>query len=308
MTALSGSIQFYGKTAAQWASDNTVLLVNQPGKESDTGQLKIGDGVTAWNSLPYVGSNTSTSSRIISGGVITVGTYDGTGTNNDIRVTASTFYISGNGSYSAAQTDFLNISLSSAGTQRYIGLYGTTSNTISKVEGSEAALATLPSTPANTVLIGYVLVSDAAVTTTPDLSGYLLVANKATKAEAQAATNDTKYLTPLASVGVRLPRTGSVASSATPSIDITLYDCYNVTALATSVTAVTITGTPVDFQPLIIDVVDNGVTRSVTLGSQFYDQGGGVTFSTTASKHTKVAALYSSSKGKWGVVRIITEV
>lgn len=171
MTALSGSIQLFGKTAALWASDNTVLLANQPGKETDTGQLKIGDGVTAWNSLPYVGNFNS---ALLTGGVITVGTYSGTGTNNDIRVTASTFFIRGSGSYSAIQTDFADIALSSAGTQRYIGLYGTTSNTISKVEGSEAALAAYPATPANTVLIGYVLVSDAAISSTVDLSGYVL--------------------------------------------------------------------------------------------------------------------------------------
>lgn len=42
------------KTAAQWVSDNTVLASGQWGKESDSGKMKSGDGVTAWNSLVYI--------------------------------------------------------------------------------------------------------------------------------------------------------------------------------------------------------------------------------------------------------------
>lgn len=40
-------------TAAQWTSQNPVLLDGQPGWERDTGRMKVGDGVTAWNSLGY---------------------------------------------------------------------------------------------------------------------------------------------------------------------------------------------------------------------------------------------------------------
>lgn len=40
-------------TAAAWTTENGVLYVGEWGYESDTGKLKIGDGVTAWNTLPY---------------------------------------------------------------------------------------------------------------------------------------------------------------------------------------------------------------------------------------------------------------
>jgi hypothetical protein len=40
-------------TAAAWASANPVLSAGEPGFESDTKKLKLGDGSTAWNSLPY---------------------------------------------------------------------------------------------------------------------------------------------------------------------------------------------------------------------------------------------------------------
>lgn len=44
-------------TAAQWSAANPVLLKGEPGAEWDTFKLKIGDGVTAWNSLAYVGGS-----------------------------------------------------------------------------------------------------------------------------------------------------------------------------------------------------------------------------------------------------------
>jgi len=40
-------------TAANWTAENPTLLAGEIGIESDTGKIKIGDGVTAWNSLSY---------------------------------------------------------------------------------------------------------------------------------------------------------------------------------------------------------------------------------------------------------------
>lgn len=40
-------------TAAAWASANPVLSAGEPGFETDTKKLKLGNGSTAWNSLPY---------------------------------------------------------------------------------------------------------------------------------------------------------------------------------------------------------------------------------------------------------------
>lgn len=39
--------------ALQWVAINPVLLDGELGYEKDTGRMKIGDGVRAWNSLPY---------------------------------------------------------------------------------------------------------------------------------------------------------------------------------------------------------------------------------------------------------------
>lgn len=139
-------------------------------------------------------------SQLNSGGTITIGTFGGSGTNNDIRVSASNWFIQSTGlNYSTStNTDFLDIPPSAIGEQRFIGLYGTTSNTIIKVEGNEDILATYPIQPANTALIGYVLITDAGASTTPDLSGYLLKSSKATQSTNLTGTNDTTYVTPLA--------------------------------------------------------------------------------------------------------------
>jgi hypothetical protein len=47
-----------GGTAAEWTAANPVLLEREPGIETDTGAIKIGNGVADWRSLPYSGRNT----------------------------------------------------------------------------------------------------------------------------------------------------------------------------------------------------------------------------------------------------------
>ena len=47
------NIQLRHDTAANWTSANPVLMIGEAGLEIDTTKIKMGDGVTAWNSLPY---------------------------------------------------------------------------------------------------------------------------------------------------------------------------------------------------------------------------------------------------------------
>ena len=47
------TIRIRRDTAANWTAANPVLSSGQPGFETNTGLIKIGDGVTAWNSLAY---------------------------------------------------------------------------------------------------------------------------------------------------------------------------------------------------------------------------------------------------------------
>lgn len=103
---------------------------------------------------------------------VSVGEFGG-GNGRDIQVVATTYFIKDSGNFSAALEKFENIALSAGGTSRYIGTYGTTDNTVIKLEGAAGAVAVPPATPENTVLIGdYVLVGDASITVIPSRSGY----------------------------------------------------------------------------------------------------------------------------------------
>lgn len=46
-------IQLRRGTASEWATENPVLALGEPGIETDTGKQKFGDGVTPWNGRPY---------------------------------------------------------------------------------------------------------------------------------------------------------------------------------------------------------------------------------------------------------------
>jgi len=51
---MAAIIQARRGTAAQWIAANPILADGEFGHEKDTLKLKIGDGVTAWNSLDYL--------------------------------------------------------------------------------------------------------------------------------------------------------------------------------------------------------------------------------------------------------------
>lgn len=50
-----GVFQLRGDTAANWTSANPVLANKEMALETDTNKYKIGNGITAWNSLAYGG-------------------------------------------------------------------------------------------------------------------------------------------------------------------------------------------------------------------------------------------------------------
>lgn len=53
-TVVNTTFKLKRGTAARWAEVNPVLAQGEPGFVYDMNKLKIGDGVTAWNDLPYI--------------------------------------------------------------------------------------------------------------------------------------------------------------------------------------------------------------------------------------------------------------
>lgn len=96
----------------------------------------------------------------------------------------------------------------------------------------------------------------------------------------------------------------SIASSATPTINTDNYDAVTITALATAITSMTtnLSGTPTDFQTLVIRIKDDGTGRSITWGSSFASRGATLPTTTVANKLLTVGFIYNAATSVWGCV------
>jgi Major tropism determinant N-terminal domain len=97
MSGTAGAtIRLRRDTAAAWAAANPVLALAEPGLETDTNLIKYGNGVTAWNSLPYASGTfdpEAISSNLIP---ISNGVYDIGSANlrfRDLYLTGNSLYI-----------------------------------------------------------------------------------------------------------------------------------------------------------------------------------------------------------------------
>lgn len=53
-TVINTTFKLKRGTAARWAELNPILAQGEPGFVYDSNKLKIGDGITHWNDLPYI--------------------------------------------------------------------------------------------------------------------------------------------------------------------------------------------------------------------------------------------------------------
>lgn len=97
-------------------------------------------------------------------------------------------------------------------------------------------------------------------------------------------------------------RTSTTTSSATPlsALSSDNFDKVKVTALATAITSMNwASGTPVDGDVLVFDILDNGSARAITWGSQYEDGLVAKPSTTTAGKHLVVVYSYQGADSKW---------
>jgi hypothetical protein len=134
--------------------------------------------------------------------------------------------------------------------------------------------------------------------------------SKATGAELDTGTDDAKFATAKALADSKyktvVPRVSTEASSATPTINTDNVDAHSITALATAITSMTtnLSGTPTNFQKLIIRIKDNGTARTITWGASFEAKGVELPTTTTISKVLTVGFIYDTVTSKFGCVAV----
>ena len=102
---------------------------------------------------------------VVSGCVISIGTYGGTGTDNDIRVTAGSWFISPTVYSKGSNTEMYDIELCSAGKLRYIDIVGKNDNTIVILDDTTESEIPVHNAVniATEVLLGWVLIGDDVI-------------------------------------------------------------------------------------------------------------------------------------------------
>lgn len=105
------------------------------------------------------------------------------------------------------------------------------------------------------------------------------------------------------------PRVTSITSSATPTINTDNCDAVTITALATAITSMTsgLSGTPVNFQKLIIRIKDDGTARAITWGASFASRGVTLPTTTVISKVLTVGLIYNTVASTWDCVAVAQE-
>lgn len=229
MSIVNGSLQNARATTAAIAASSAVPLDGQIVYNSQTGQYKIGDGVTTLSALTYYGGS---SALTINTTTITSGTNT-------------------------------RILYNNAGV---VGEYLVTGT------GTTAVLSTSPDFTTSATIGGVAI---------PTISSTNTFTNKRITA-----------------------RVTTITSNATPTINTDNCDAVTITALATAITSFTtnLTGTPNNFDKLIIRIKDDGTARAITWGTGFEAKGVALPTTTVISKVLSVGFIYDTVTSKWGCV------
>ena len=103
-----------------------------------------------------------------------------------------------------------------------------------------------------------------------------------------------------------LKRTGTVASSGTPTINTDDVDFYSITALAVPITSFTtnLSGTPTENQTLWIAITDDGTPRALAWGASFEASTTSLPTTTVTSTRLDVGFVWNSVTSKWRCVAV----
>jgi hypothetical protein len=104
-------------------------------------------------------------------------------------------------------------------------------------------------------------------------------------------------------------RVSTEVSSATPTINTDLVDAHSITELAVAITSMTqnLSGSPVNFQKLIIRFLDNNTNRAISWGASFTSMGVTLPTTTAADKLLTVGLIYNTVTSDWECVASVEE-
>lgn|SRR3990167_124054 len=106
------------------------------------------------------------------------------------------------------------------------------------------------------------------------------------------------------------PASSQETSSATPSINVDNVDLHRVTALAVNITSMTtnLSGTPRHGQKLVVEILDNGTSRTIAWGASFRSTlSATLPTATTISKLLRTGNMYDSADSIWECVGVTIE-
>lgn len=105
------------------------------------------------------------------------------------------------------------------------------------------------------------------------------------------------------------PRTTSITSSATPTVNTDTTDFVTITALATAITSMSssLSGTPANGDKLYYRIKDDGTGRAITWGASFAARIATLPTTTTASKVTAAVFWWNSVTSTWDCMAAGTE-
>lgn len=121
-------------------------------------------------------------------------------------------------------------------------------------------------------------------------------------AAGRALIDDADAAAMRATLGIR--NVVTVTNTAAPSIAAAPTMVLNDSGLAVAVTSVSVTGSPLDGDRVLMRFKDDGTSRTITLGASFRAMGVTVPTATTSGKWLQIGAVYNAVDSIWDVLAV----
>lgn len=195
-----------------------------------------------------------------------------------------------------------------------------TSVSVVTANGVSGSVATSTTTPAITLTLGAITPTSVNGLTITTTTGTLTVTNGKTVSVSNTLTLAGTDSTTITFQGTDTyvgrattdtltnkritARVQSVSDAATVTPNADSDDCVDITAIAQAFTIANPSGTPTNFQKLIIRIKDNGTARAITFGSGYVAGGVALPTTTVLSKILNLGFIYNTanSLNKWQLV------